>query len=358
VLKPKFAAVIVSGVAVAALAGMGSGLVPIASGPAAAAASGVTATDTATACSIGAVARRDLPSVVTITARSGKSGSTGSGEVIDHAGHVLTNNHVVAGAAGSNGEISVLFADGRSLPATIAGRDPATDLAVLTLSGNAGVPPIPMAPSKSHLEVGDTVVVLGAPLGLSGTVTSGIVSALGRTITVPAADRRSALLVNAIQTDAAINPGNSGGALVNCAAELVGVPSAGATVPLASGGRSAGSIGLGFAIPVEMAKTIAAELITSGRAHHSELGLEASPARTPNSTVKGLYVDAVVPGGPAALSGLRTGDLITRIDGTPATSSDQLNALELTRAAGSNVVFAYDRDGQPANTTVTLRNAP
>ncbi len=328
--------------------------------PAAASAAAAATTGAATtahgACSIEAVVKRDLPSVVTITATAGKSVSTGSGELIDRAGHVLTNNHVIAVAASRGGRVSVLFSDGRSFPATIEGRDPATDLAVLTVRGEAGVPPIPMG-SSSDLQVGETVVVLGSPLGLSGTVTSGIVSALGRTIAVPGEGSSSALLVNAIQTDAAINPGNSGGALVNCAAQLVGIPSAGATVPLPSGGSSAGSIGLGFAIPIEMARTVAAQLIATGHVRHADIGLEASPVPDANGAVQGLYVDSVAPAGPAAKAGLQAGDLLTRIGGVPATSPDQLNAMELTLAPGSKVVFVYRRAGRTEDATVVLAGA-
>ena len=200
------------------------------------------------------VADQVVPSVVTIAA-SGPGGSgTGSGEVIRPGGYILTNNHVISVAAASGGSVEVLFADGQTAPATITGRDPQTDLAVLKAQ-TSHQPKVISLGSSSSVKVGQPVVAIGAPLGLSGTVTSGIVSALDQTVQVPGENDRSALLVSAVQTDASINPGNSGGALVNCEGQLVGVPTAGATVPNSGGG----SIGLGFAIPVDLAKSIADE---------------------------------------------------------------------------------------------------
>jgi len=195
---------------------------------------------TASACPVTPVANQVIPSVVTIAA-SGPSGSgTGSGEFIRSGGYILTNNHVISIAA-NGGSVKVLFADGHTEPATITGRDPQTDLAVLKVQTSRELKVISLG-SSSSVKVGQPVVAVGAPLGLSGTVTSGIVSALDRTVEVPGENDRSALLVSAVQTDASINPGNSGGALVNCEGQLVGVPTAGATVPNSGGG----SIGLGL----------------------------------------------------------------------------------------------------------------
>src|SRR4051794_38564580 len=194
-------------------------------------------------CSATEVAEKNLPSVVTISVTKGQTGGTGSGEVIRSDGQILTNNHVVSLAA-DGGEITVLFSDGRTAPATITGRDPKADLAVIKVDGQPSLPPIPFGSSKDV--VGQPVVALGAPLGLSNTVTSGIVSALNRTVEVPADAGQTALLVSAVQTDAAINPGNSGGALVDCEGRLIGGPSAGAVAPSTGpGGGSWGSIGLG-----------------------------------------------------------------------------------------------------------------
>jgi putative serine protease PepD len=167
--------------------------------------------------------------VVTIAASGSGGSGTGSGEVIRSDGYILTNNHVISVAA-NGGSVQVLFSDGQTAPATITGRDPQTDLAVLHVQPSASLHVISLGTS-STVKVGQPVMAIGAPLGLSGTVTSGIVSALDRTVQVPGDDDKSALLVSAMQTDAAINPGNSGGALVNCEGQLVGVPTAGATVP-------------------------------------------------------------------------------------------------------------------------------
>ena len=192
------------------------------------------ASSTASACPVTSVANRVIPSVVTIAASSPAGGGTGSGEVIRPDGYILTNNHVISIAA-SGGSVAVLFADGHTEPATITGRDPQTDLAVLKVQTSHQLKVISFG-SSSSVQVGQPVVAIGAPLGLSGTVTSGIVSALDRTVEVPGENDRSALLVSAVQTDASINPGDSGGALVNCEDQLVGVPTAGAAVPNSGGG--------------------------------------------------------------------------------------------------------------------------
>jgi putative serine protease PepD len=221
---------------------------------------------------------------------------------------ILTNNHVISIAA--HGTVEVLFSDGQTEPATITGRDVLTDLAVLHVQPSHQLKVIDLGSSAS-VKVGQPVVALGAPLGLSGAVTSGIISALDRTVEVPAENDKSALLVSALQTDAAINPGNSGGALVNCAGQLIGVPTAGATVP----GSAGGSIGLGFAIPVDLATTIADELIATGTVTHAFFGLATVPippaAAAQAGVPEGLYVQAVTPGGPAAMAGLRAEDVIT-----------------------------------------------
>jgi putative serine protease PepD len=204
------------------------------------------------------------------------------------------------------------------------------------------------------VRVGQPVVALGAPLGLDGTVTAGIISALNRNVHVPAENGGQALLVAAVQTDAAINPGNSGGALVNCEYQLIGVPTAGAAVP----GGGGGSIGLGFAIPVDSAIQIANELIAQGSVTHSFFGMVTVPVPgatgTQSGTPEGLFVQSVTQGGPAAQAGLRTGDIITEIDGQPATSNIQIESLTLTKRPGDTVSVTYLRDGQSAKTTITL----
>jgi putative serine protease PepD len=306
------------------------------------------------------VANKALPSVVTITASSGKSGGSGSGEVIRSDGYILTNNHVISVAA-DGGTVEVLFNDGKTVPAVITGRDPKADLAVIKVD-KTGLPVIPFG-SSSDLVVGEPVVALGAPLGLSNTVTSGIVSALDRTVEVPSDNGQTALLVSAVQTDAAINPGNSGGALVDCSAQLVGVPSAGALAPsTGAGGTSTGSIGLGFAIPVDLAKSISDEIIATGTVTHAYFGISVitlPPAAAKQEGLSGgIFVQAVVPGGPSALAGLRTGDIITELNGEPATSSDQLAALTITKRPGDVVTVTYQRNGQTATTKVTLGTQP
>ena len=308
------------------------------------------------ACAVTPVADQVIPSVVTIAASGSGGSGTGSGEVIRSDGYILTNNHVISvGAQG--GSVEVLFADGQHAPATITGRDPQTDLAVLKVQVSHELKVIKLG-SSSSVKVGEPVVAIGAPLGLSGTVTSGIVSALDRTVEVPGEGDKTALLVSALQTDAAINPGNSGGALVNCAGELVGVPTAGAAVPNSPGG----SIGLGFAIPVDLAKSISDEIISTGRVTHAFFGLQTVPippaAAAQAGLPEGLYVQGVTPGGPAAMAGLRADDVITKIDGEPATSNVQLQELTLTKKPGDTVSVEYSRDGQSATATVTLAAQP
>jgi putative serine protease PepD len=311
-------------------------------------------------CNVTSVADQVIPSVVTISA-SGRGGSgTGSGEVIRSDGYILTNNHVIAIAA-DGGSVEVLFSDGQTAPATITGRDPQTDVAVLKVDTSRKLQVIAMG-SSSSVQVGEATVVIGAPLGLSGTVTSGIVSALDRTIHVPAENDKTALLVGAIQTDASINPGNSGGAMVNCSGQLIGVPTAGATVPSASGESSGGSIGLGFAIPVELANRIADEIIATGSVTHAYFGLATvaiPPAAAAQGGVpQGLFVQTVAPGGPAAQAGLREGDVITKINGEPASSTVQLQELTLTKRPGDTVQLEYWRAGQTATAAVTLGTQP
>jgi putative serine protease PepD len=347
---------------VVVVGGLAGGLIATASAaPNSTAAASTTANSaSATSCPVTPVADSVLPSVVTISAAGAGGAGTGSGEVIRSDGYILTNNHVIAIAA-DGGKVEVLFADGTSAPATIVGRDTLTDLAVLKVEGQNNLKSIALG-SSSSVKVGQPVIALGAPLGLSGSVTSGIVSALDRTVEVPAEDDKNALLVSAVQTDAAINPGNSGGALVNCSGELVGVPSAGATVPNESGESSGGSIGLGFAIPVDLAKTISDEIIATGRATHSYFGLQTVPisaaAAAEAGVPTGLFVAGVPAGGPAQKAGIQAGDVITTINGQPATSNVQLQELTLTKKPGDTVELGYTRDGRKATTTVTLAEQP
>jgi putative serine protease PepD len=188
-------------------------------------------------------------------------------------------------------------------------------------------------------------------------VTTGIVSALGRTIHVPGEASQTALLVDAVQTDAAINPGNSGGALVDCSGDLIGVPTAGASIPSPSGEASGGSIGLGFAIPSNLATKVADEIISTGAVTHAFIGIQTVPlsaSATPERGTQGLRVAAVTAGGPAAAAGLQVGDIITSIAGEDATSTDQLMAITLTKRSGDHVEIGYERNGSKATATITL----
>lgn len=348
------------GAALAVGGGLGAGIASAAnsstSTPAANTTTSGASSGQVSVCDVTSVANQVIPSVVTISARGAEGGGTGSGEVIKSDGYILTNNHVIAIAA-NGGSVEVQFADGQTVPATIVGRDPQTDLAVLKVDTSAKLKVIAIGSSLSVV-VGQATVVIGAPLGLSGTVTSGIVSALERSIQVPGEDNSAALLVGAIQTDAAINPGNSGGSMVNCSGQLIGIPTAGAAVPNSPGG----SIGLGFAIPVNLAMTIADEIISTGSVTHAYFGLGAVPippsAAAQAGVPEGLYVQTVTPGGPAAKAGLRTGDVITKINGQPATSTVQLQELTLTMKPGATVQLEYSRGGQSATATVTLGAEP
>ena len=310
-------------------------------------------------CDATSVADTVVPSVVTISASDGTVTATGSGDVIRDTGEIMTNNHVIALAA-NGGPINVLFSDGTTAPGTLVGRDPQTDLAVIKVDAGKALPAMAMGTS-STVRVGQPVVAVGAPLGLAGTVTSGIVSALGRTVEVPADGGHTAVLLSAIQTDAAINPGNSGGALTDCSGNLIGVPTAIATVANDAGQPSAGSVGLGFAIPVDLAKAVTDELIATGTITHSYLGvqvIELPPPTAEGSSPGGLYVTAIEPGGPAATAGLQPGDVITAIDGQPVDDTDQLAAITLARKPGEVVTLTYERAGTSADVTLTLGVPP
>ncbi len=294
--------------------------------------------------SVAAVAADVLPSVVSIKGSSGE----GSGVILDAEGHILTNNHVAV--LGENGgSLTVVLQDGRSAAATIVGLDPATDLAIIKVDGLDDLKPITLGTS-GDLAVGDQVLAIGSPLGLSGTVTEGIVSALHRPVTAGEATATSSLAVfEAIQTDAAINPGNSGGALVDGSGHLVGINSAIASLGSSAGGQS-GSIGLGFAIPVDQATRIAQELIDSGTATHARLGTTVGDVQTGTGATLGEVTD----GSAAAKAGLRSGDVVTKIDGRVIDGSEGLVAAIRSQAPGTEVTLTYLRDGNEATATVTL----
>jgi putative serine protease PepD len=304
-------------------------------------------------CEATQVADRVLPSVVTIAAKGaeGESG-TGTGEIIRDGGYILTNQHVIA-PAGESGRLVVHYTDGGESEATLVGEDVATDLAVIQVEGGAEGRPVVDLGSSADLDVGRPVVALGAPVGLASTVTTGIVSALGRYVPVPTGQGDTHHLVDAIQTDAAINPGNSGGPLADCGGAMVGVNAAIATVPNAEGVSGGGSVGLGFAIPVGVAEPVAEQLIATGSANHPVIGLAAHPVKSDDSIV-GLLVTEVTPAGPAEEAGLQARDLITDVDGSPARSADQLVVATLTRTAGETLSLTYSRDGSSQEVDLTL----
>lgn len=307
--------------------------------------------------SVAAIARKVLPSVVSINVRAGNQSDTGSGVIISAAGYVLTNNHVVAPATGG-GAIQVQFyGSTRSAPARIVGTDPQSDLAVVKVSGVQGLRVAALG-SSSNLQVGDQVVAIGSPLGLTGTVTAGIVSAKDRPVrTGDTASQRA--VIDAIQTDAAINPGNSGGALVDATGAVVGINSAIATLGGAGpfGGQS-GNIGVGFAIPIDQASSIAKELIQTGRATHPVIGVQAETVGpdaggAPGSPA-GARLRSIIAGGGAAKAGLRAGDLIVAVDGAPVGSVDQLVVEIRKRRVGEAVTVTFVRGGATRTVSVTL----
>ncbi|MDO5711997.1 MAG: trypsin-like peptidase domain-containing protein [Micrococcales bacterium] len=306
------------------------------------------------------VTEQALPSVVTVLASKGEASGNGTGQLIRSGGYVLTNDHVVSMAA-NGGTVRVQYADGTMADAPIIGRDPAMDLAVLKAQDGAVDRPLIRTGSSGDLRVGQPVVALGAPLGLSSTVTAGIISGLGRYVPVPT-EGQTAHLIDAIQTDAAINPGNSGGALVDCDGALVGVNSAIATVPNSEGVGGGGSVGLGFAIPVDLALPIAGQLIDTGRAGHPDLGFSAQALLVPGAdgsvVPPGLYVTDVRAGGPGQKAGLLARDVIVTIAGEPARSVEQLVLQTLTRQAGDSVKLTVWRSGQTREVVVVLGEAP
>ena len=286
------------------------------------------------------IAKRVLPATVMIQV----GGATGSGFVLDSSGRIMTNNHVVAGAA-DGGRIRVVLPDGRRMVATLLGRD----IAVIKVQPTQKLPVLPTGNSDDTV-VGQPVVAVGAPLGLPGTVTQGIVSARDRPVVVnadAAADAPTAY-INAIQTDAPINPGNSGGPLVDAAGRVIGVNSAILTLGSAQG--QTGSIGLGFAIPINQAAQIGQQLIENGKARYPVIGATVAD----QSSASGVEISSVEKGGPAADAGLQTSDVVTRIDGKAVTTTEELIVMIRTRRPGETVKLDYTRGSTRRTATVTL----
>jgi len=299
--------------------------------------------------SVAEVADRVLPAVVSVEIRAGDQGDFGSGVVIDGAGFVLTNNHVVSPAAADpTATIEAVFADGSRVPARIVGRDPKTDLAVLKVE--VANLTIAQLGRSGLLQPGDGVIAIGSPLGLASTVTTGIVSAVERPVRLQGDGSDTNAVIDAIQTDAAINPGNSGGALVDFSGAVVGINTAIRTL---GGGAGGGSIGLGFAIPIDDAKAIAEELIRSGRVRHPDLGVNA--ASVTDGTSDGARVQNVQQGSAAAEAGIVEGDVIVRVGERAVATADELEVAVREFEIGAPVPIALVRDNRPLTVTVTLK---
>ncbi|HSO16327.1 MAG TPA: trypsin-like peptidase domain-containing protein [Arthrobacter sp.] len=334
---------------------------------------------------ITAAAVKATPSVVTIKATNGSEGGTGSGIILDGEGHVLTNTHVVTlDGTAANAAIEVRMSDGKVYSAKIVGTDPLSDLAVVKIQNGSGLVPAVLGDS-GKLNVGDTAVAIGSPLGLTGTVTDGIVSTLNRTISVAssAAPKEGAdnpqggdqgfqfappdggqgqstanqgsISINVIQTDAAINPGNSGGALVNTKGEIIGV-----NVAIASAGgdsASSGNIGVGFSIPINHAKRVAQEIISTGKATHGQFGVSVKQ-KTASSSASGFSVGAEVatvePGSAADKAGVKVGDVVTKFQDLAISDPNQLTAAVREQPAGASVKVTVLRDGKEQQLNVTL----
>lgn len=335
---------------------------------------------------ITAAAQKASPSVVTIKATGGGEGGTGSGIILDAEGHILTNTHVVTlDGKAANATVEVRTSDGRVLPASIVGTDPLSDLAVIKVDNASGLVPATLGDS-AKLNVGDTAVAIGSPLGLTGTVTDGIVSTLNRTISVASsaapkdggddsqgddeggfkfappdggqgqssADQGS-ISLNVIQTDAAINPGNSGGALVNSKGEVIGV-----NVAIASAGgdsSSSGNIGVGFSVPINHAKRVAQEIIDTGKASHGQFGVSVKAKSASNAASAfsvGAEVATVESGSAAAKAGIKVGDVVTKFNDLAISDPNQLTAAVREQPAGASVKVTILRGGQEQQLDVTL----
>lgn len=315
---------------------------------------------------IPAIAKALQPSVVSIKVTTQSGGDEGSGIVLRADGTIVTNNHVVEAAQNGAGKITVEFNDGKSVPATVVGTDPTTDLAVIKATGVSNLKPATLGDSDK-LQVGEAVVAIGSPLGLSGSVTNGIVSALHRSLSEGDEQQQqdpgfgqgqgqaqtqsaSPTIGDAIQTDASINPGNSGGPLVNSSGQVIGINTA-----IATAGSSSGNIGVGFAIPVSTVKQVTDQLITTGKATHAYLGVGLTDA---TGDQEGALLSNIQSGSPADKAGLKAGDLITKADQQTVDGATSLAAAIRAHQPGQKIVLTYLRNGQSATATVTLTTAP
>jgi putative serine protease PepD len=300
--------------------------------------------------SVAEIAQRVLPSVVSIEAKSENGGATGSGFVIDSTGYILTNNHVIAGSVESGGEISVRLNDGSEYSAKVVGRDSSYDLAVLKISG-ANLKALQFGDSDK-VAVGDSVIAIGSPLGLTGTVTLGIISAKDRAVTA-GESREDNSFINALQTDAAINPGNSGGPLVDATGSVIGVNSAIASLGFSASSQT-GSIGLGFAIPINQARKTAEQLITNGKATYPVIGVSVEMNYRGEGALIAKTGVAIVKGGAAEKAGLKAGDIIIEFDGRAIGSAEELIVAIRAQNVGDKVEIIYKRGSVSKSATLVL----
>jgi len=300
--------------------------------------------------SVAGIAARVLPSVVSISTDSANGSSTGSGFVIDSAGYILTNNHVVEAGATAGGSITVTLNSGKTIGATIIGRDTSYDLAIIKIAVT-NLPALQFGDSDK-IQVGDAVIAVGSPLGLSGTVTSGIISAKNRPVTAGGSSGENSF-INALQTDAAINPGNSGGPLVDATGAVIGVNSAIASLG-SSFGSQPGSIGLGFAIPINQARKTAEQLIKTGKSTYPIIGISLEMGYTGVGAKIADTATSVKVGGPADKAGLKVGDVITDFDGKTINSADELIVAVRAKSIGDRVKLTYIRGAVSHDATVTL----
>jgi putative serine protease PepD len=307
--------------------------------------------------SVQAVAAAVLPSVVSVVAGSTQAQDEGSGVVLTTSGLILTNNHVIEGAS----TITVQFNDGTTATASVAGADATDDLAVLRVKGVSGLVPATLGSSAS-LAVGQEVVAIGSPLGYSETVTSGIVSALNRPVRTSSSDSQGSpsaqdTVLNAIQTDAAINPGNSGGPLVDMTGQVIGINSAIASLSDGSSGQS-GSIGVGFAIPIDQAWRVAQEIIDTGHASHAVLGATVRDSVSNSTGISdGAVVVSVTAGGGAEKAGMKAGDVVKKVGNQPIGSSDALVATIRSAPPNGTVKITYLRQSESSTVSVKLGSA-
>ncbi len=297
------------------------------------------------------VATKVLPSVVQINVKGKDDAGSGTGIIISSDGEIITNNHVVE-VAGDDGTLTVAFNDGTNAKATIVGTDPLTDLAVIKASGKSGLTPATLGTS-GDLKVGQEVVAIGSPFGLESTVTSGIISALNRPVTSNSATATSqGTTFPAVQTDAAINPGNSGGPLVDLNGNVVAINSA---IRSGASAGEAGSIGLGFAIPIDLAKNVSQQLLDGKKVEHARIGVKVGQAVSSDDiTGIGALVSEVTKGGAGDKAGLKKDDIITAVNGHAVASNEALVASVRGYQPGETIKVTYQRDGKTNTVDVTL----